>query len=74
MTQSRTGKNERDACPKYTENKRAAVKSVTCRNSRKSERDEGVGVNLSRKKAASRVAEIMKGPYREFIICSDILK
>ena len=44
MTQSRTAKIERDAGPKYTESKRTAVKSsVTLRNSRKSERDEGGG-------------------------------
>ena len=44
MTQSRTAKIVRDASPKYTENKRTTVKnSVTRRNSRKSERDEGRG-------------------------------
>ena len=42
VTQSRTAKIGRDAGPKYTENKRTAVKnSVTCSTSKKSERDEG---------------------------------
>ena len=66
MTRSANSKIERDASPKYTENKRTAVKnSVTRRNSRKSERDEGGGVNPSRKKAASRVTEFMNGPLAE---------
>ena len=67
MTQSRTAKIERDAIPKYTENKRTALKNnVTRRNSGKSERDEGGGgrgVNPSRKRPrASRVTEFMNGP------------
>ena len=63
VTQSRTAKIECDARPKYTENKRRAVKnSVTCRNSRKSERDEWGGGILSRKKDASRAMEFMNGP------------
>ena len=60
VANSKTG---RDASPKYTESERTIVKnSVTRRNSRKSERDEGEGVNPSRKKAASRVTELMNGP------------
>ena len=56
-------KIERGVSPKYTENTRAAVKnSVTRRNSRKSERGEGGGVNPSLKKASPRVTEFMNDP------------
>ena len=51
MKQARTANIERDASPKYTESKRTAVKnSVTRRNSRKSERDEGSGGKAESKK------------------------
>ena len=56
-------KKKRDVRAKYTESKRTAGKnSVTPRNSRKSERDEGGEVNPSREKAASRVTEFMNDP------------
>ena len=65
VTQSRRAKIERDSSPKYTEGKRTAVKnSVTRRNPRTSEHDEGDGVNTSRKKATSRVTDFMNGPLR----------
>ena len=56
MTQSRAAKIEHDASPKYTEIKRESVNnSVTCRNSGKSERDEGCGRGGKSKSKKGRV-------------------
>ena len=53
------------ASPKYTESKRTAVENnVTRRNSRRSERDEGGGVNPSQKKARYAWRNLWTAPKR----------
>ena len=71
MTQSRTTKIERDASPKYTESKRTAVKnSVTRRNSRKRERDEGEGGKSESKRGRVTRDGIYERPLMSVHTCS----